>query len=215
VAVSDALIATELRLDDTLDTLSWSEVFGSDGSVEIDVGCGRGMYVIDAATARPDVNYLGIEVVPKPFYIARERAAKRELGNVRLLKGDAREFFAERVPPESVSVVHVQFPDPWPKKRHHKRRVVTTEFVLNVARVLRADGKLHIATDIADYFDELLVIAEGAGVFRLVSEGSYDATADLVTNFAAKYREQGREMYDAWLELADLDAGAATGDTPF
>ena len=213
--MSDPLLAAELRLDGPSETLNWCDVFDNAGAIEIDVGCGRGMYVIDAAAARPDVNYLGIEVVPKPFYIARERVAKRNLGNVRLLRGDAREFFAERVPTDSVSVVHVQFPDPWPKKRHHKRRVVTNEFVVNVARVLRPDGKLHIATDIADYFDELLVIAESSGVFRLVSEGSYDATGDIVTIFAAKYREQGREMYDAWLELADAQTDDAPGDTPF
>ncbi len=213
--MNDTPPAVELRLDTAPDVLCWREVFRHDSPVEIDVGCGRGMYVIDAATARPDVNYLGIEVVPKPFYIACERVGKRDLRNVRLVRGDAREFFAERAPAASVSVVHVQFPDPWPKKRHHKRRVVTTEFVVNVARVLRADGRLHIATDIADYFDELLVIAESAGVFRLVSEGSYDANGDIVTNFAAKYREQGRDMYDAWLELTDAAADTVTGDTPF
>jgi tRNA (guanine-N7-)-methyltransferase len=209
------LAAAEFRLDEAPDTLQWIDVFGNDAAVEIDVGCGRGMYVIDAATTRPDVNYLGIEVVPKPFYVARERVSKRGLDNVRLLRGDAREFFADRAPADSVSVVHVQFPDPWPKKRHHKRRVVTTEFVVNVARVLRSEGRLHIATDIADYFDELLVIAESAGTFRLVSEGSYDATAAVVTNFAAKYREQGREMYDAWLERTDAEVAAPASDTPF
>ena len=212
---NDPAQAVEISADQLGSQVDWFGVFGSDGPVEIDVGCGRGMYIIDAASARPETLFLGIEVVPKPFYVACERVARRAMPNVRLLRADAREFLADQTPPASVSVVHLQFPDPWPKKKHHKRRVMTPEFAASVARALRSDGALHIATDIADYFDELLLVVEGSGAFRLVEEGRYDAEGEIVTNFAAKYREQGREMYEAWFALDATDTAAPAGDAPF
>jgi tRNA (guanine-N7-)-methyltransferase len=211
----DAGEAVEIRVGDLGSQVDWAGLFGGDGPIEIDVGCGRGMYLIDAALARPDACFLGVELVPKPFYKACERVAKRGIANVRLVRADARQLFADVVPPASVSTVHVQFPDPWPKKKHHKRRVVTPEFVASVATALRPGGSLHIATDIADYFDELLLVVEGSGAFRLVTEGRYDAAGEIVTNFAAKYRDQGREMYEAWLTLGDTAADDRAGDAPF
>lgn len=212
---TDTTTTVEITVDELGEQADWAALFGTDNPVEIDVGCGRGMYVIEAARAHPDVNYLGIEIVLKPFRVACQRVARRGLTNVRVLRADAREFFTERVPPGSVSVVHVQFPDPWPKKRHHKRRVVTPDFVRSVATALCGGGVFHIATDIADYFDELLVVAERSGLFRLATEGGYDADGEIVTNFAAKYREQGRDMYEAWLDLADTSPSISFDQPPF
>jgi len=212
---TDPISPVEIRDEDVGAQVDWAAVFGADRPVEIDVGCGRGMYAIQAATARPDVNFLGIEIVSKPFKVACQRVERRALPNVRLYRGDAREFLSDKVPPASVSVLHVQFPDPWPKKRHHKRRVVNPQFVTSVAQALCEGGSFHIATDITDYFDELLVIIERSGVFKLAKEGGYDAEGEVVTNFAAKYREQGREMYDAWLTLATTKPKMSFDTTPF
>ncbi len=193
----------ELDLESVAEQLSWLSIFGNEQAVEVDIGCGKGRYVIEAAKAAPDVNFLGVELAGKPFHLARERIAKRALRNVRVARTDARSFVAERVPERSVATYHILFPDPWPKKRHHKRRVVTPGFVCDLARTLRDGGVLELASDIVDYFDELAFIVESTRRFRLVEESSYDSTSDLLTNFAAKYIDQGRNLYRARFALAD------------
>jgi tRNA (guanine-N7-)-methyltransferase len=174
----------------------WRNLFGNDAPVEVDVGCGKGRFLIEAASRNPDRNYLGVEKNGRPFYLARERVGKRSLRNVRVLRDDAHRFVAECVPDDSVATYHVYFPDPWPKKKHHKRRLFTPSFVAELARTLATDGILRIATDIADYFEEILLLIEGEPRFVLVKEGRYEEDTYL-TNFAAKYRQQGREMLQA------------------
>lgn len=174
----------------------WRELFGNDAPVEVDIGCGKGRFLIEAASRNPERNYLGVEKNGKPYRIARERIGKRSLRNVRLLRDDARHFVAECVPESSVAVYHVYFPDPWPKKRHHKRRLFTPLFVADLARTLVPGGILRLATDVANYFEEILLLVEGEPRFLLLEEGRYEEEV-YITNFAAKYRQQGREMFQA------------------
>src|SRR5205085_8759397 len=126
--------------------------FGNDNPVEIEVGFGKGLFLVTAAQACPTVNFLGIEVVRKYQLFTATRVAKRNLTNVRLAKADARTFLRDCVTPASVQAVHVYFPDPWWKKRHFKRRVFTAEFAAQCARVLVPGGRLYVVTDVAEYF---------------------------------------------------------------
>jgi tRNA (guanine-N7-)-methyltransferase len=177
------------------DTLVWRDIFGNDAPVEVDIGCGKGRFLMESAAARPRNNFLGIEKAGRPFRLCRERVAKRCLPNVRILRADAHEVVRHQIWPQSVSAYYVLFPDPWPKKRHHKRRIFTASFVDALARTLQPGGTLDIATDIADYFDEIALLVEPSGRFRVIAEGPYPA--EFSTNFAAKYQRQGREMYYA------------------
>ena len=132
--------------------ISWPEIFGNDHPVELEIGSGKGLFLVNAATANPYHNFFGIELAKKYAWKAAERVAKRALANVRVLPGDALLFMAKYVPPSSLRAVHVYFPDPWWKTRHKKRRVFAESLVLDIERTLQAGGDLHVATDVEDYF---------------------------------------------------------------
>jgi tRNA (guanine-N7-)-methyltransferase len=183
--------------------IDWAELFGNDRPVEIEVGFGKGMFLVRAAAARPDVNFFGIEVVRKYQLFAANRVAARSLSNVRLAWADARLMLRDRVPAESVQTVHVYFPDPWWKTRHHKRRVFTAEFAATVLRVLRPGGQLSIATDVEAYFTVMKATVAELPAFEPLPPPEPTAGADdldYLTNFERKFRKQGLPIYRALYE---------------
>jgi tRNA (guanine-N7-)-methyltransferase len=132
--------------------IDWKQVFGNDRPVEIEVGFGKGLFLLNAAMACPDVNFFGVEIMRKYQLFTATRMARRKLTNVRLAAADARQLLREFVPGGSVQAIHVYFPDPWWKKRHHKRRVFTDDFVATCVAALGPGGMFHLATDVAEYF---------------------------------------------------------------
>ena len=117
-----------LRLDPEralLSGLDWEDVFGSPGPVEVEIGIGKGRFLLAVAEARPGVRLLGVEWANEYLRVAEARAEKRGLENVRFVRADARELVARSIPDASVDAYYVFYPDPWPKKRHHKRRLIT------------------------------------------------------------------------------------------
>jgi tRNA (guanine-N7-)-methyltransferase len=187
-----------LRLDPerAIAGLDWVEVFGSSGRVEVEIGIGKGRFLLDIAQARPEVHHLGVEWANEYLKIAETRAMKRGLGNVRFVRVDARELVARGIPPASVDTYYVFYPDPWPKKRHHKRRFFQRTTVDHVARTLKPGGGLHVATDHEEYWSSLEPLLDSHPAFaRLPAFGGDDfplpADAPL-TNFEAKYEVQGR-----------------------
>jgi tRNA (guanine-N7-)-methyltransferase len=178
--------------------LDWPTVFGNDRPVEVEVGFGKGLFLLTAAHANPLTNYLGIEIVRKYQLYAATRLAKRELRNVRVACADARVFLRDRIAPESVQAVHVYFPDPWWKLRHHKRRVFTREFAEQCARVLRTGGELHVATDVADYAAMVReTVAEVPALLETEPPAEHVPAHDMdyLTNFERKFRQQGKAIY--------------------
>lgn len=180
--------------------VDWHSIFGNDHPVEIEVGCGKGGWLVDAALARPDHNFLGIEVDRGlQLYIAT-RLAKRSLHHVRVACIDARSFFETRIPPASVAAVHVYFPDPWWKKRHKKRRVFTPEFAAAVERAVVPNGQLQIATDVEEYFGVMTEIVAARPGFREIAqshETGPPAEGVLLTNFERKARQNGGAVWRA------------------
>src|SRR5262249_31661062 len=132
--------------------VNWTMLFGNTNPVEIEVGFGKGLFLLTASQARPAVNFVGVEIMRKYQLHAATRLAKRDLSNVRLAHADARDWLLRFVAAGSVQAVHVYFPDPWWKKRHHKRRLFTAEFAVQCQRVLHEGGRLHLVTDVEDYF---------------------------------------------------------------
>lgn len=114
---------------------------------DIEIGPGRGSFLVQQAQAEPGVNFLGIEWEPEIYYYAADRVRRRGLTNVRLLRADATEFLRWRCPDGVVRAVHLYFSDPWPKRKHHKNRVVQDRFLSEVHRVLAVGGELRVATD--------------------------------------------------------------------
>jgi tRNA (guanine-N7-)-methyltransferase len=175
-------------------TLDWLAVFGNGNPVDVEVGCGKGLFLLTAALARPEVNFLGIEIVRKYQLFTATRMAKRGLRNVRMSCADARVLLRDHVPAGSVRAVHVYFPDPWWKKRHHKRRVFTGDFVASVVRALGPGGQLLIATDVEAYFHVMRDLIAARPELR-INQASAWVEPDCVTNFERKAREQGTPVH--------------------
>ncbi|WP_165074205.1 tRNA (guanosine(46)-N7)-methyltransferase TrmB [Paludisphaera rhizosphaerae] len=188
------------------DPLSWNALFGDDGPVVLEIGSGKGLFLANAAQARPDHRFFGIEIAKKYARLAAERVVKAGLSNVRLWPGDAGHLMAKRVVPGSLREVHVYFPDPWWKKRHRKRRVFNEKLVDSIAKALTPGGELHVATDVEEYFG---VIRELVGADTRFTEidppalGDPEHDHDYLTNFERKYRIEGRPVYRSSYRLQE------------
>ncbi|MCP3978978.1 MAG: hypothetical protein GY716_06545, partial [bacterium] len=164
----------------------------------IEIGLGKGRFLLAAAELRPDVHHLGVEWANKYLRIAESRAWKRGLRNLRFVRVDACEMM-QVVPPESVSAYYVFYPDPWPKKRHQKRRFLRAEMATELARTLVAGGCLHVATDHADYWSAIEPLFDGHAAFERMSQFGGDEfplpAEEPLTNFEAKYGLEGRSRF--------------------
>ncbi len=191
--------------------LDWPALFGNPNPVEVEVGMGKGLFLLTQAVARPHVNFFGIEVVRKYQQFATTRFALRKLPNVKTTCADAKALFRDSIAPGSVSAVHVLFPDPWWKARHKKRRVFTPEFAADVARALPVGGALHVASDVAEYFGVMTGILRAMPAFRELSAETTTGgveEAGYQTNFERKARAQGtpvgRALYERTAEAVTV-----------
>src|SRR3989304_3879032 len=145
--------------------LDLSTVFGRSAPVILEIGFGNGEALAATAAAHPENNYLGIEVHRPGAGSLLRRLEAQDLHNVRVMLSDATEILAQRIADASLSAVHLFFPDPWPKKRHHKRRLVQPDFAALVARKLEPGGYFHLATDWPEYAEHMtLVLSQAAGL---------------------------------------------------
>lgn len=197
----------EPDLPDVAAALDWRALFDNDYPVELEVGSGKGLFLQSAASARPDHNFLGIELSRKYATIAAARLKRHECRNAKVMRADARFVMARLVPEASLSTVHVYFPDPWWKKRHKKRRVVTATFVADIERCLAAGGALHLASDVEEYFALMrqLIATRPAFLEQHVPEPKTpEHDLDYLTNFERKYRLEGRPIHRADFLLRPL-----------
>ena len=188
--------------------MDWSVLFGNTRPVEVEVGSGKGMFLITAATQRRDTNFFGIELSRKYALYAADRVARRSLDNVRVARADARQVLAGWVAEGSVSVIHVYFPDPWWKRRHQKRRLFTEQFVVHAARILVPGGELRVATDVEEYSQVMCSLVQHHPGFVLVEqppERPSEHDLDYLTNFERKYRQAGKSIFRATFTTSHPD----------
>ncbi|HEY0472925.1 MAG TPA: tRNA (guanosine(46)-N7)-methyltransferase TrmB [Kribbella sp.] len=181
-------------LDGQVDVAAW---FGREAPTVLEIGSGMGDATARLAAASPELNHLAAEVYPAGLGQLMLWVEKHELENVRLVHGDALDLLRDHLTPGSLDGVRIYFPDPWPKKRHHKRRLVTAPFVGLVASRLAPGGTLHLATDWADYADRMLALCAAEPTLR----NSYDGWAPRpewrpVTKFEARAHAEGRVCRD-------------------
>jgi tRNA (guanine-N7-)-methyltransferase len=179
---------------------NWRQIYGNDSGVEIEVGFGKGLFLLNAAQARPQTNFLGIEIERKYQLHTATRLAKRRLDNVRLVCGDARLVLRDYVPERSVQAVLVYFPDPWWKTRHRKRRLFTEDFAAACVRVLCPGGPLELATDVEDYFAFITNMLDSLAALRRLpppAESAAQNDLDYLTNFERKYRKEAKPIWRA------------------
>ncbi len=149
----------------------WQALFAPDLDPPLDlvveVGFGRGEFLLELARKRPEVAHVGIELSRKRVLKMARRLARTPLRNVRLVAAPAEQVLAETLAADAVETFWINFPDPWPKKRHHRRRLLTPEVVAVLARALRPGGELHVATDHVGYAE--VIDAALSGESRLVN----------------------------------------------
>ena len=180
-------------------------LFGRAAPVELEIGTGKGRFLLESAAAHPERSWLGLEIETEYCVLARLRAARRGLSNVRIEPLDGREFVIRRVAPASLAGLHVYFPDPWPKRRHQKRRIFRPELLALARRALVPGGELRVATDHAEYGEAIRrLLAEHAHLFTPLPWPA-DEGAPLPTNYALKWQRLGRPLW--WARYA-----ARTGD---
>ena len=178
--------------------ISFPVVFGNDHSVELEIGTGKGGFLLEQATANPERNYLGIEWANKFFLYAADRFARRGLTNVRMMRTDAKTFVLNQLAESSLSAIHIYHPDPWPKHRHHKRRLIDAAFLHAAADALLDGGWLKVQTDHAEYFEVIRSCLSDNDVFEKVLEvedRQAENSAIIATNFQIKYEREGRRFY--------------------
>ncbi len=182
-------------------------VFGRRAPLVVEIGSGTGDAVLAHAAAHPECDHLAVEVYRPGVARTVVQAGARGLDNLRVLEADGRALLAHGLGDGAVAELHVWFADPWPKLRHHKRRLIDAGFLADAARVLRPAGVLRIATDWADYADQIATVAAESGLFEPVepppdqagparygAAGRY--TVRPVTRFEAKGRALGRDIAD-------------------
>lgn len=172
--------------------VDWATLFGRVAPVEIEIGSGRGRFLTDEAAARPGTSFLGAEIELEYTRIAEARAEKMGLANVRFARLDGKAFVLARVAPGTLAALHVFFPDPWPKKRHAKRRLFTPDFVRAAALALVPDGLFRVATDNLPYFDAIREALDAEPLLAKVAGSEAGWTAG--TDYERKYEKEGRPM---------------------
>ena len=173
--------------------LDLRDVFGNDHRVVLEIGSGKGRFLIASATEQPDVNFIGIEKSLHYHRVIRDRVAKRGLTNVRLINHDAFLVLQKMIADEVLAEVHIYFPDPWPRKREQKRRIIRPQALAEMRRVLTPGGSGIFVTDHAEYYEAAAPLI--AQFFR--SEPRVPGPDDLPrTNYEAKYRAEGRPIFE-------------------
>lgn len=188
----------ELIPESYVGRLNLEQVFGRTAPLQVDLGCGDGSFLVDVAARKHEKNFLGIERLLGRVRSATRKAA--QLNNVRILRAETLYAVRYLLPNQSVEVFHLLFPDPWPKRRHWQRRLVTADFLQAIRAALIENGILRIATDHSDYFEQMRCIAKKSKEFAVIElNGGNDHPA---STFEKKFKCEGASIY--WLELRKI-----------
>jgi tRNA (guanine-N7-)-methyltransferase len=176
--------------------VDFSAVFGRDAPVEMEIGVGKGRFLLAAAAAQPDRNWFGLEIEPEYAEIVRLKAERTGLSNLRIERIDGKAFVLRRLTPGCLAGLHVYFPDPWPKKRHHKRRLVDAEWTSAAAHALAPASLLRVASDHEEYFGVIDGVLSNEPLFeKLTPDEAGDWSTG--TSYELKFLKTSRPIYKA------------------
>lgn len=180
-----------------LEGLTWPALLGNANPVELEIGVGKGAFLLRRAQQRPDRNFFGIEWANRFYKYAVDRMQRWRVPNVRIVRTDADHFIRVLCPRDSLAVLHVYHPDPWPKKRHHKRRLIKQPFVDAAVACLSPGGLWRVQTDHAGYFEQIEGLLRGHPQLEPVAfeDAEFAPSGGIATNFEIKYKREGRRFY--------------------
>jgi len=188
-----------LRPEDLAGPVDFENIFGRKGPIHIEVGTGKAAFLLAEARAHPEIDFLGIEWARKYYRYSVDRIGRWGLGNVRIIRTEAATFVAQFVPDASVDCYHIYFPDPWPKKRHHKRRFLKAANFEHLLRTLKPGGVIRVATDHAEYFEQIRELFDSYS--DKLQEIPFTPTAAAGdgqltgTNYEIKYIRDSRQIF--------------------
>lgn len=183
---------------DELEDLRWQTFFGNANPVELEIGVGKAGFLLRRAQAYPQRNFLGIEWANEFYRFAVDRMQRWKVPNVRILRTDASHFVRAQCLRDSLLALHVYHPDPWPKRRHHKRRLFQSPFVDAAVACLVPGGRWAVQTDHAEYFEVIRDLLLNHPQLEQIPFDDPDfgvAEARVATNFEIKYLREGRQIY--------------------
>ena len=176
----------------------WAALFGNDQPVALEIGCGVGDFMASTAADHPDWNFIAIDFYNKGCLKTCRRLEKAGITNVRVLREEARQFVAERIAPGSLRAVYINCPDPWPKKKHRKRRLVSLAFVEFLREYLLPGGDLYFATDFADYaLDVAGALPQLDGMVNVLAPDLYlhELEEYHLSKYMLKFMAEGKKIY--------------------
>lgn len=188
-----------LKPEDFDGKIDFARIFGRSGPVHIEIGTGKATFLLNQAKAQPQDNFLGIERARKYYRYAVDRIGRWGLANVRIVRTDAVTFLADYVPDDSVDCFHIYFPDPWPKRRHQKRRFFSLANLEHLIRCLKSTGQVRIVTDHSDYYEQIQMLLATHGnrlkKIEFIPAIGADPGEWVGTNFERKYLKDQRPIY--------------------
>lgn len=188
----------ELDISEYLIPIDLAQVFGNKNELVLEIGFGDGDFLIEMSERHPEKNFLGIEIKTKRFKIAVKAAEHENNGNIRFLHMNAEIAVKELFPENVFSLVYINFPDPWPKDRHHKHRIVSPEFLRALSKIMKSNGVLEIASDHKDYIDHTFDVFENITFFKSqYSDPGYlhNLPNRPHTKYEKEFRKEGREIF--------------------
>ena len=172
-----------------IEPIDLAALFTAEQPLELELGCGDGSFTLRYALAHPDRNIVALERLLGRITKVDRKGYRAGLKNLRLLRAEAAYVLEHLLPPGTLDAIHVYFPDPWPKKRHHKNRLISEPFPPLARRLLKAEGIVYLRTDNVEYFEQMLEVFDGAVGFEPTE--TPEQLKKLVTDFEQEFNAQG------------------------
>jgi tRNA (guanine-N7-)-methyltransferase len=188
-----------VQLRSIVEPLDLAELFPKPQPLEVELGCGDASFLVEYARRHPEKNFIGVERLLGRISKLDRKGRRAELMNLRGVRIESSYLLQYLLPPASVTALHVYFPDPWPKKRHHKHRLINGAFPALARRALAPAGVVYLRTDDADYFAQMIEVFDPAKEFQKVETPA--ALVELTTDFEREFHKRGIKTLRAAYQL--------------